>query len=277
MKIIFIRVFVLALLLLNSCGFFRSIGLYSVPPDYADTFEEIKGIKFINHFNKTSNLVLDLTTTQNVFSPYDSIKIKYKISNLSQTDTMHINSIHPYYYYTDLFITDTLNKRINPIEWSRDRGIQIIDEDEYGRRIKPILALNGARLPPMDSITGIISFKIGSMIVPKVYSTYARFESENVPGKYYVYYVLKHEEYDNIKGPITTKLISDTVEYFVRNLTEEELLIKNEATQIVQIIDVGKNFEMADSLLLNFNNKYPKNYYYSSLVKFLEAKKELNR
>ena len=163
MKTIFIRVFVLSLFLLNSCGFFRSIGLYNVPPDYADTFEEINGIKFIDHPNKTANILLELTTAQKEFSPYDSIKLILKATNLSSTDTMYISK--PKLYNSDilnqeLIVKDSTNKTQKNFEYYRNVDFAIRGDD-YGRKVSGTIAPYGEKIPPNSSQTEIFSIKTG--------------------------------------------------------------------------------------------------------------------
>lgn len=275
-KTVFIRAFVLSLLLLNSCGFFRSIGLYNIPPDYADTFEEINGIKFIDHPNKTSNIVLELTATQKEFSPYDSIKLKLKISNISLTDTMYIISIHQYYYDRDLIVTDSLNKRMKIIEWPKDHGgVNIVDE--FGRKIKNILVPNGTKLGPQKFYEAIISFETGKKIIPHILANLISMKRENSPGTYKAYYIQEHEEYDNLKGPIRTEIKSNIVNYSVRNYTQEETSIRNNAIEVVNKIEEIEGLCLADSLLQEFKLKHPESIYSEQINKFIELKKVLEK
>lgn len=271
MKTIFIRVFVLALLLLNSCGFFRSIGLYNVPPDYADTFEEINGIKFINHPNLTSNIVLELTSTQKVYSPYDSITLILRATNLSLIEIMYVYSER----YGELIVTDSLNRKVNVLKHNVYFS-QVAVIDDYGRIVKPTLApYSYFQYEPNASQSKVLIFQNGESIFPQLYYRAFSLKKENTPGNYTVNYIQNHEEYDKIKGRINTKLISDTVDYYVRNYTQEELVIKSEAKTIIDKIEEQKDLENIDNLIMNHKVKYPNSYYYSELVKFWEEKKSV--
>ena len=101
------------------------------------------------------------------------------------------------------------------------------------------------------------------------------FTRENSPGKYKAYYIQEHEEYDNIKGPIKTMLTSNTVEYTVREYTIAELLVRNQASNIVTQIEEGLNFNNADSLIADFSLKFPYHFYYREMSEFLNSKKRL--
>lgn len=281
MKTVFLGVFVLSLLLLNSCGFFRSIGMYNVPPDYADTFEEINGIPFIDHPNLTSNIVLELTSTQKEFSPYDSIKFILSATNLSAIDTMYVGtlSLLGSYPYTELIVIDSINRKMKLLTYTKhpDYSVRV---DDYGRIVHPTIAPSSYfKFDPQHSRTNELNFQTGSSIFPSIYAVAFSLKRENIPGHYKSYYIQDHEEYDKIIGPINTKLISDTVEYYVRNYTEEELVIKSEAKTIIDKIEEQKDIEIIDNLIMNHKVKHPKSYYYPELVKFWEAKKsvEINR
>jgi hypothetical protein len=260
---------------LSSCGFFRSIGLYNTPPAYADTFEEINGFPFIDHANKASNLVLELLTTQKVFSPYDSIKLKIKVFNCSLTDTMFIRGFHSSYYSQDLIVTDSSNHKMKIIEWEKWACPRVIIVDGYGRKIKHTLAPNGIKLAPKDSLLGTLAYKTGIKITPPGLSQILSIERENEPGIYQAYYIFEHEEYDNVNGPIEIKIKTDTVVYNVRNYTFEESEIRNEAVRIANEIDCSTNSFSADSLFESFISKYPESIYVEQLTEFLELKKSL--
>lgn len=282
MKTVFLGVFVLSLLLLNSCGFFRSIGMYNVPPDYADTFEEINGIKFIDHPNLTSNIVIELTSTQKVFSPYDSINLTLKITNLSNEDTMYIAPVGldiSYPSYRELVVIDSLG---NKQELNIIRVIVCYEGmvDNYSRIVAPTIApFSLFKFAPSLSKTTELKFQTGKSIFPQLYYNAFSLCREHTPGYYKANYIQNHEEYDKIIGPINTKLISDTVEYYIRNYTEEELVIKSEAKTIIDKIEEQKDLETIDNLIVNHKVKHPNSYYYPGLVKFWEAKKsvEINR
>ncbi len=216
MKTIFIRVLFLALLLLNSCGFFRSIGLYNVPPDYADTFEEINGIKFIDHPNLTSNIILELTSTQKMFSPYDSIKLRLRATNLSTIDTMYVGtlSLSSSYPFTELIVTDSINMKMKLLTYTEHLDYSAT-VDDYGRIVNPTIApYSYFKFDPKHSRTKELNFQTGSGLFPTIYAVAFSLKKENIPGHYKSYYVQNHEEYDNIKGKINTKLISNTVEFY---------------------------------------------------------------
>jgi len=265
---------------LSSCGFFRSIGLYNTPPDYADTFEEINGVSFIDHPNKTSNLVLKLSTTQKVFSPYDSIYLQLKITNLSNDYTMYVvpSGLNVYSYLNqELIVTDSINRKLKitnstvPVDYTSIA-------DDYGRIVKPTLAPNSIyMIEPRQTRNNELKFQTGNSIFPVLYEMAFAMKKENSPGSYNAYYVLSHEEYDNIIGPKKTKLISNTIEYLVRNYTEEELLEKKDVKFIVEKIDRGKNLEIVDSLIISYQKKYPNSYYSHDLLEFWESKKILEK
>lgn len=98
MKILLSVLLVIIVLMLSSCGFFRSIGLYNVPPNYSETYEEITGKKFIDHQNKNDNLRLKLIAIKKEYSPYEEIELLLKIYNTSSSDTMYL-------YEPGLFLT----------------------------------------------------------------------------------------------------------------------------------------------------------------------------
>ena len=278
MKTVFLGVFVLSLLLLNSCGFFRSIGMYNVPPDYADTFEEINGIKFIDHPNLTSNIVLELTSTQKEFSPNDSIKLILKVINLSSTDTMYISKPKLYnsnIFNQELIVKDSTNKTQRIFEHYRNIDFAIRGDD-YGRKVSSTIAPYGEKISPLSTQNYFFSIKTGEKILPPLFGI-VNLIRESKPGYYYAFYYQQHEEYDNIKGPVYTMLTSDTVLYSIRPYTDEETVIRNEAKDLVSKIDSTQNFEYADNLLNAFNKRYPENPYKTGMIDFLNLKKDLKK
>lgn len=278
MKTVFLGVFILSLFLLNSCGFFRSIGLYNVPPDYAETFEEINGIPFIDHPNLTSNIVLELTPTQKVFSPYDSIKLILKVINLSSTDTMYISK--PKIYNSDilnqkLVVKDSTNKTQRIFEHYTNIDFAI-RRDDYGRKVSGTIGHYGEKIYPLSTQNYFFSIKTGEKILPPQFWL-VNFIRENRPGNYYSFYYQQHEEYDNIKGPVYTMLTSDTALYSIRPYTDEETVIRNEAKDLVSKIDSTQNLEYADNWLNAFNMRYPENPYKTGMIDFLNLKKDLKK
>ena len=90
-KHILIILILSSLSVLSSCGVFRAVGLYNVPPDYADTFKEVNGRDFINHNNITANLLVKLTPLRYEYSPYETVRMRVTIFNVSKSDTMYIS------------------------------------------------------------------------------------------------------------------------------------------------------------------------------------------
>lgn len=278
MKTVFLGVFILFLLLLNSCGFFKSTGLYNIPPDYAETFEEINGTPFIDHPNLTSNIVLELTPTQKVFSPYDSIKLILRVINLSSTDTMYISK--PKIYNSDilnqkLVVKDSTNKTQRIFEHYTNIDFAI-RRDDYGRKVSGTIGHYGEKISPLSTQNYFFSIKTGEKILPPLFWL-VNFIRENRPGNYYSFYYQRHEEYDNIKGPVYTKLTSDTALYSIRPYTDEETIIRNEAKDLVSKIDSTQNLEYADNWLSAFNKRYPENPYKTGMIDFLNLKKDLKK
>ena len=265
---------------LSSCGFFRSIGLYNTPPDYSDTFEEINGFPFIDHANKVSNLVLELSTTQKVFSPFDSISLQLKIINLSNDNTMYVLPLGLTFYsylYQELIVTDSTTRKLK-VTNSRTPFDYSAIVDDYGRVVKPTLAPYSIyKIEPGQTRNKDLTFQTGKSIFPVLYAMAFSMKKENFPGCYYAYYSLGHEEYDNVKGPIKTKLISNTIEYFVREYTEAELQMKKDAQFIINKIDAGKNLDIIDSLIMSYQKDYPTSYYTQDLNEFWGSKKILEK
>jgi hypothetical protein len=270
MKILLSVFLVIIVLMLGSCGFFRSIGLYNVPPNYSETYEEITGKKFIDHQNKKDNLRLTLVALKKEYSPFEEIELKLKVENISNADTMYLYEpgLYPSAFYTEIVIRDNLGKKQKVLEETYSIDYTVI-VDDYGRRINPTIAPNHAKLAPGDSITKVLSFKTGKRICDNV-ECRLTFNRENIPGNYTAYYIQNNEEYDDIKGPIPTKITSSETVYSVSNYTKEELAIREKVNEIISAVFSEKNSSIIDSLYINFNDKYSDNIYAAQLKAFLE-------
>lgn len=253
---------------INSCGFFRSIGLYNVPPDYADTFKEVNGRDFINHSNITANLLVELTPLGYEYSPYDTIEMKVKIVNVSTLDTMYISEprmLAANYPTQGIVVTDTGGKRMRVLDYIQTVDGAII-ADKYGRKIKNTLAPDGYRLPPRDSVINIIRFVCGKINL----NLDSELKRENKPGYYTAYYTQPHEEYDRIKGPIRTRLFSNKVHFKISDYTEEQINIKERVNEIIKAINDKSDNLKIQSLFTDFKNDYPGNLYIPRLQKFID-------
>ena len=113
MKFLLGILFLLMIFILTSCDFLRSIGLYNVPPNYSETYEEITGKKFIDHQNKNDNLRLTLITLKKEYSPYEEIELKLKVENISNADTMYLYEpgLYPPTFYTEIVVKDNLRQK----------------------------------------------------------------------------------------------------------------------------------------------------------------------
>lgn len=256
--------------MLSSCGFFRSIGLYNVPPNYSESYEEITGKKFIDHQNKKDNLRLTLVALKKEYSPYEEIELKLNVENISNTDTMYIYEpgLYPSIFFREIFIRDSLGKKQKVLEETYAIDYTAI-VDDYGRRINPTIAPDNARLAPGDSIVKVLSFKTGKRICDDI-ECRLTFNRENIPGNYTAYYIQNNEEYDEIKGPIPTKLISSETVYSISSYTKEELAIREKVNDIVSAVYSEKDSSIIDSLYINFNDNYSDNIYVPQLKDFLE-------
>jgi hypothetical protein len=256
--------------MLSSCGFFRSIGLYNVPPNYSETYEEITGKKFIDHQNKKDNLRLTLVSLKKEYSPYEEIELKLIVENISNADTMYLYEpgLYPSTFYTEIVVKDNLGKKQKVLEETYSIDYTAI-VDDFGRRIYPTIAPDHAKLAPRDSIIKILSFKTGKRICDNV-ECRLTFDRENIPGIYTAYYIQNNEEYDDIKGPIPTKITSPETMFSVSNYTKEELAIREKVNEIISAVYSEKDSLIIDSLYINFNNKYSDNIYVTQLQEFLE-------
>lgn len=256
--------------MLSSCGFFRSIGLSNVIPNYSETYEEITGKKFIDHQNKKENLRLTLIALKKEYSPYEEIELKLKVENTSNLDTMYLYEpgLYPSPFFREIFIRDSLGKKHKVLEetYSIDYAAIV---DDYGRRISPTIAPDNERLAPGDSIVKVFSFKTGKRICDNV-ECRLTFKRENIPGNYSAYYVQNNEEYDNISGPIPTKLTSSETDYIVSNYTKEELIVREKVNEIISAVYGEKDSSKIDSLYFNFKENYPTSIYIPQIKEFLE-------
>ncbi len=83
--------FVLSTIICSSCSVFRTLGLYNVPPPYSESYEEYNG-KPLLHMNKAENVLITFTSDKKSYYPSEPITLIYKMQNLSNTDTMGVNS-----------------------------------------------------------------------------------------------------------------------------------------------------------------------------------------
>jgi len=278
MKILLSVLLVIIVLMLSSCGFFRSIGLYNVPPNYSETYEEITGKKFIDHQNKKDNLRLTLVSLKKEYSPYEEIELKLIVENISNADTMYLyeTGLYPSTFpYRELIVTDSLNKKIKVLEdiahVSRTAMV-----DNYGRIITPTVAPNNSRIAPKDSLIKVLSFRTGKRICDDIECRFT-FKRENVPGNYQTYYIQYHEEYDEMKGPISEKINSSVTNYKILNYTSEELEIRNKVKEIIYEVYRGKDSLFVDSLYSSFLSNYSDNIYVTQLKEFLELYSSLRK
>ena len=256
--------------ILTSCSFLRSIGLYNGPPNYSETYETLTGKKFINHSNNKDNLVLKLISVKNEYSPYEEIGLKLKVENVSKTDTMYLYKpgLDPSGHYSELDIRDSLGKKQKVLEdtYTIDYTETV---DDYGRRIIPTIAPDNTKLAPGDSIIKLLSFRTGKRICDNI-ECRLTLKRENIPGNYTAYYTQNHEEYDEIKGPLPTKIASSKIEYNVLNYTKEELAIREKVNGIISAVYNEKDSTMIDSLYSNFKENYPTSFYIPQLKEFFE-------
>lgn len=271
MKIILKIIILFLIPVLASCGLFRTLGLYNVPPNYFETYEEVTGKKFIPHSNKTDSLILTLGSISKFYSPYEEIKLELKVINLG-SDTIFIYepglsaSTFP---YRELIIKDNLNKKIKVLDYTAwvDYAVLV---DDYGRRIVPTIAPDGFKVSPKDSLIKILSFRTGNRISDDIYCHFS-FLRENIPGVYKANYTQYHEEYDKIKGPIPTKLISSETMYKILNYTDEELKIRDEVLEIIEAVNDNVDSLKIDNLFSRFKNKNSENIYIPQIQEYLKT------
>jgi len=274
MKVIVKIIIVVFLLFISSCGFLRNIGLYNVPPDYADSFQEANGKEFIKHNNDSKNLLLNLKINKNEYSPYEEIELILKIYNISRTDTMYIYEPN----LRGVVVIDSMNKKKKVLENEAIISSTIV-VDKYGRRISPTVAPDNYKLPPKDSIISNLHFRMGKKLcnlIPCVFS----FERENEPGNYKVYFKFSNEEYDRIKGPVLNEIKTPELNYTIRDYTKEELKIRQNVELIISAIENNSDSSSVYNLFSTFKNDYPDNVYILQLTEtlkmhyFLEANKK---
>lgn len=271
MKILSTFLLLIIVLMLSSCSFFRSIGLYNVPPNYSETYEEINGQKFIEHPNKKENLILMLKTVKSEYSPYEEVELSLKIFNISNKDTMYIlaPSLYTQYpTYSRLIVADTLGNNLNVVEYYT-HGNPITIVDDYGRKIKNTLAPNHTKIDPRDSITIILRYRAGDRICDHL-DCKLTFKRENNPGKYNAYYLQYHEEYDEVKGPTPVELKSSEISYKISNYTIEEIEIRNEVNEIISSVYSNKDSLVTNSLFSQFAINHPNNFYSPQIQEFLK-------
>lgn len=255
----------------SSCSFFRSVGLYNTPPKYSETYEEITGQKFISHQNKTENLILTLKSVKQEYSPYEEIQLVLKVFNNS-TDTMFIYEPQlsgADYPFRTLIIKDSLGKQIKVTEYTLNVDYAAI-ADKYSRVIKPTIAPNSPRVNPMDSLIKHFSFRTGKRIIQDMNGIFTLLR-ENLPGTYTVKYVQGHEEYDEVKGPIKTKLESTEISYKIAGYTDEELFIRKEAEEILSAVNKKVDSLKIDSLYSLFKVNHPGNLYIPQIKEYLST------
>ena len=271
MKVILKILFVFLFPFIASCGLFRTIGLYNVPPNYFETYQELTGRMFVPHSNSTDSLKLTLKSLKQEYSPYEEIKLELKVFNLS-SDTIFIYEpalSATTFPYRKLIITDSLYKKVIVLDYTVWIDYVTI-VDDYGRRINPTIAPDGFRISPKDSLIKMLSFRTGDRITKDLYGTFS-FLRENKPGKYIAYYIQNHEEYDAIKGPIPTKIKSSEVEYRVINYTNDELTIRNEVKEIISAVNDNSDSLKAENLFSEFKNKNPDNVYIAQINEYLKS------
>ncbi len=252
-----------------SCGVMRSLGLYNVPPPYSETYEEYFHKKCINHANKRENLSLYIKPVKKVFSPFEDVIIEAIIKNSSPIDTMYVF----YVGITNLSVSDSANRK-TPIfvrtVWACPIVITI---DEYGRYLTSTVLTDSVPIAPRDSLFKEIVFNTGLRLPDIIKKTDAfmprvgpRIEQENRPGKYTAYYRQKHQELDQIKGFYNVEdILSDTVEFYIRDYTPEEKQMRNEVADIFYGAHNGNSRQTTDSLITLFSHKYPDNFYLQQL------------
>ena len=169
----------------------------------------------------------------------------------------------------ELVVRDSLNREMRVLEYSAG-GNEAIMKDKYGRRIKPTIAPNGFKLSPKDSLIKILSFRTGEKITKDLYGSFT-FVRENKPGKYKANYIQGHEEYDEIKGPIPTKIKSTEAEYRVSNYTNDELAIRDEVKKITSAVNNNSDSLIIEVLFSKFRNKHPNNIYIPQIKEYLRT------
>lgn len=278
---IILSVFITAIsLTAYSCGVMRSLGLYNVPPPYSETYKEYFHTKCIDHPNSRENLSLYIKPVKEVFSPFEEIEIEVGIINHSKVDSMCCYT--PYivgnpWSGNNLDVRDWKNHKFDLVN-VRSSACYVVEVDNYGRRLSPSIFSSGKIINPQDTLREILKFSTGvrypSLLEPasEIFSRmYAK--RENAPGKYTIHYEQNHEELDEIKGPIEAgKLISDTVEYYVRDYTSEELNLKKDVADILEgLIGRTHTRNTTDSLITLLSQRYPNNFYLETVKGYVHG------
>lgn len=263
-------VFIAALSLISSsCGVMRSIGLYNTSPSYCDELEESFNKKCPDHNNSINNLSIYIRPCKNIFSPYEEIEIEVGIINHSDVDAM--SCYKPDYIWdpwseSDLDIRDSLNHKLDLLDGRQVDYVTTIESN--GRRLSPSVFTSEVIINPQDTLIEIFKINPGTRY-PDLLKNRNKFlfqalaKRENLPGKYSIYYEQKHEELDKIRGLIPAgKLVSDTVEYYVRDYTPEEANLRKDVAGILEGV-IGQTYDKntADSLITKLSERFPDNFY----------------
>jgi hypothetical protein len=249
----------------------RSLGLYNVPPSYCDDFPKHFKRSCPNHKNSKNNLSGYIRPCKSVFSPYEKVEVEVGIINHSNIDTMYCYI--PYcgesnpWSGNNLDVRDSTNHKFDLVEVHNTVSYAVII-DSYGRRLDPSIFADGRIINPQDTLSKILKFIAGRRypdllknrftLLSRIYA-----KRENLPGKYTVHYEQNHEEFDEIRGPVEAgQIVSDTVEYYVRDYTPEELNLKKDVADILEGL-VGRTHSRntTDSLITLLSQRYPDNFY----------------
>jgi hypothetical protein len=255
-------------LFIYSCGVMRSLGLYNVPPSYSETYEEYFHKKCIDHSNSRENLSIYIKPIKEVFSPFEDVEIEAIITNSSPKDTMYIFHVG----IKGLSVYDSTNRHI-PTYVDKGCVLRVFVADKFGRYLTSTVLGDCVPIAPQNSLIKSISFNTGLHLPDTIKKTDAfiprvgpRIEKENFPGKYTAFYRQKHQELDQIKGFFNVDdLVSDTVEFYVRDYTPEEKQMRGEVADIFYGAHNGNSRQTTDSLIALFSHKYPDNFYVQQL------------
>lgn len=269
---IILSVFITAIsLTAYSCGVMRFLGLYNVPPSYCDDFQKHFKRSCPKHNNSKSNLSIYIRPCKRTFSPYEEIEVEVGVINHSTLDTMwcfipsHTSS-NPW-SGNNLDIRDSFKHKLSLGE----PGLCVdfaIDLDDYRRRVSPSIFSYGKIINPQDTLIKVLKFNTGLRYPDLLKNKHellsrAYAKRENLPGKYTVHYEQNHEEFDEMKGPVEAGIIvSDTIEYYVRDYTSEELNLKKDVADILEgLIGRTHTRNVTDSLITRLSERYPDNFY----------------
>jgi hypothetical protein len=176
----------------------------------------------------------------------------------------------PFPYYSKLYILDTVGNFINYFDDYKLGCPLVIRVDEYGRKINVLAPNNSIKIAPGDSLIKTFEFKAGDRICDHP-DCKLILKRENNPGKYNVYYVQYHEEYDEIKGPVSVELKSSETIYQISDYSIEESGIRNEVNEIISSVYSNKDSLVTDSLFSQFAINHPNNFYLPQLQEFLKV------